>query len=103
MLSVTEARKSFLEIIKEIDRTYGRYILTKNGKPIAALISFAELEGWLETLEISGDREWVKALEEAEITVAKFNQHMEVEKKANNLIHTLIDNKNCELNFHSQN
>lgn len=64
-LSITEARKSFLNIVREIARTYARYILTKNGKPIAALISIEELDGWLETLEISGDPEWTKALEEA--------------------------------------
>ena len=70
-LSITEARKHFLNIVREIDRTFARYILTKEGKPIAALISIEELDGWLETLEISGDSEWTKALEEAQEDVRK--------------------------------
>ena len=64
-LPVTEARKAFLEIVREIAKTYARYILTKDGKPVVALMSVEEYEGWLDTLEIAADPEWTKALEEA--------------------------------------
>jgi len=65
VLPVTLARKTFLDLIEKVDCTFARYVITKKGEPKALLMSYEEFEGWLETLDILTDPEWVKALEKA--------------------------------------
>lgn len=70
-LPITAARKDLLELVDKVDHTLARYIITKNGVPKAMLMSFEEFEGWLETLDILDDPEWVKALSQAKKEVKK--------------------------------
>jgi len=65
-LPVTEARRNFLELVKEAKESFGKFIITRKGKPEAIVMSYEEFEGWLETLDIASDPEWVKDLKEAE-------------------------------------
>lgn len=53
--SVTEGRARFCEMVKEAEATYDRFVLTKDGKPKAVLMSYEEYEGMLETIEIESD------------------------------------------------
>ena len=71
VLPVTLARKTFLELIEKVDHTFTRYVITKKGEPRALLMSYDEFEGWLETLDILTDPEWVKALQKAKKEVKK--------------------------------
>ncbi len=64
-LPITEARKKFLNLVKEVKKSFGRFIITRKGKPEAIVISYDEYEGWLETLDIASDSIWVKDLIEA--------------------------------------
>lgn len=64
-LPITKARKDFLGIIDNLDKTFTRYTITKKGIPKAILMSYEEYESWLETLDILSDNELVKALNEA--------------------------------------
>ena len=66
VLPVTLARKTFLNLIEKVDRSFARYVITKKGEPTALLMSYEEFEGWLETLDILTDPDWVKALTKAE-------------------------------------
>jgi len=70
-LPITVARKELLELVDKVDHTLARYIITKNGLPKAMLMSFEEFEGWLETLDILDDPEWVRALNQAKKEVRK--------------------------------
>ena len=65
VLPVTLARKTFLDLVEKVDRTLTRYVITKKGEPKALLMSYEEFEGWLETLDILSDPDWVKALSQA--------------------------------------
>jgi len=65
VLPVTLARKTLLDLIEKVDHTLTRYVITKKGEPKALLMSYEEFEGWLETLDILTDPEWVKALNKA--------------------------------------
>jgi antitoxin YefM len=65
VLPVTLARKTFLDLVEKVDRTLIRYVITKKGEPKALLMSYEEFEGWLETLDILSDPDWVKALSQA--------------------------------------
>jgi prevent-host-death family protein len=69
ILTTTEARKNLLEMVDKAGRAYKRYLLTKKGKPVAVLMSAEEYEGWVETLELASDPEFIKALKEAQSDV----------------------------------
>jgi antitoxin YefM len=79
VLPVTLARKTFLDLIEKVDHTLTRYVITKKGEPKALLMSYEEFEGWLETLDILTDPEWVKALSRAK-REAKKGQFLSFEK-----------------------
>lgn len=64
-ITVKEAKSRLTEFIRQAERCYEEYIITRNGKPTAALISFDELESIKETLDMESDRELVKELREA--------------------------------------
>lgn len=50
--SLTEGRARFCEMVREAETVYDRYVLTKDGKPAAVLLSYEEYEGMLETMEL---------------------------------------------------
>lgn len=64
-LPLTEVRDHFTSILRDVSRLYGRYIITKKGKPEAVLMSYEEFEGWLETLEIMSSAKTAKRIKEA--------------------------------------
>jgi len=55
-LTVTEAKTHLLEIIRKTDKTMQHFIISKNGKPAAVIMSVDEYAGWLETLEILSNK-----------------------------------------------
>ena len=61
-LTVSEAKTHLPELIRKADRGYQAFIITKNGLPKAVLMSYDELEGLLETIDISRDKKLVKSL-----------------------------------------
>ena len=61
-LTVSEAKSHLPELIRKADRRYEAFVITKNGLPKAVLMSYDELEGLLETLDITRDRKLVKSL-----------------------------------------
>jgi prevent-host-death family protein len=64
-LTVTEAKAHFLELIRDSDKRLERFIITKQGKPVAVVMNADEFEGWLETLEIISDKKGLKELRKA--------------------------------------
>jgi antitoxin YefM len=63
-LSVTEAKKSFCELVREAGKTFDRIIITRDGHPVAVLLSYDDYAGLEETLEIMADPELVKGIRE---------------------------------------
>ncbi|MBI3256150.1 MAG: type II toxin-antitoxin system Phd/YefM family antitoxin [Candidatus Andersenbacteria bacterium] len=51
-LSMTEARKRFFEIAKDVQRADTRYVFTDKGRPKAVLVSAEEYDSLIETLEV---------------------------------------------------
>ena len=60
--SLTEGRIRFCEMVREAEATYDRYVLTKDGKPAAVLMSYDEYEGMLETIDLERDPKLVKEI-----------------------------------------
>jgi len=61
-LTVSEAKSHLPELIRKADRRYEAFIITKNGLPKAVLMSYDEVEGLLETIDITRDKKLVKSL-----------------------------------------
>ena len=61
-LTVSEAKSHLPELIRKADRGYEAFIITKNGLPKAVIMSYDELEGLLETIDITRDKRLVKSL-----------------------------------------
>lgn len=64
-LTISEAKTHLPELVRKADRGYAAFIITKNGIPKAVLMSYDELEGLLETLDISRDKKLVRSLRRA--------------------------------------
>lgn len=70
-LTVTETRTHLSEIIRRIDRTMEYFVISRNGKPRAIIMSVDEYAGWLETLEIMPDKKTLKDIQEAKKELAE--------------------------------
>ena len=64
-MPVSEAKQRFTEIVKGVEEYFDRYLVTKNGKEAAVLMSAEEYESLLETLDILANKKEVKAILEA--------------------------------------
>jgi prevent-host-death family protein len=54
-LSLSEAKMKLSELIEKVQSTDAEFIITKNGRPAAVLVSPDEFEGWRETIAIKSD------------------------------------------------
>ncbi len=61
-LPVTEAKQRFTELVKGAGELYDRYLVTKNGKEAAVVMSAEEYGSLLETLDILSNRAEVRAI-----------------------------------------
>jgi len=79
-LPITEAREKLRELVEKARRLGARFIITRNGKPDAVLIGHEEFESWMETLEVIGARNEVKAIREglADIRAGRSSSFEEV-------------------------
>ncbi len=64
-ITATDAKKRLLELIRESDESFERYMITRNGEPKAVLMSVDDYEGWIETLEIMSSKEAVAEIKKA--------------------------------------
>ena len=54
-LSLSEAKMKLSELIEKVQSTDAEFVITKNGRPAAVLVSPDEFEGWRETISIKAD------------------------------------------------
>lgn len=64
-LTVTEAKKRFLELVEGIEKMRGMVTLTRNGIPTTIMMSLEDYEALLETLEILANPHIMKSLEKS--------------------------------------
>ena len=64
-LTVSEAKTHLPELVRNADKYYEAFMITKNGVPKAVLMSCDELEGLLETINIFEDKKLTKSLRKA--------------------------------------
>ena len=64
-INATDAKKRLLELIRDADESFERYLIVRNGQPRAVLMSVDDYEGWLETLEIMSSRHAIADIKKA--------------------------------------
>ncbi len=59
-LPLREVKDHLSQVVNSVDRTHERFTLTRNGRPVAVLISPDDLESLQETIEVLADTELVR-------------------------------------------
>jgi antitoxin YefM len=79
-LPISEFRSKLPEVLRLLGKLHQRFTITQRGKPKAVILEFEEFEGWMETLEISSDKELVKDIKKAEedVHANRLYSHREV-------------------------
>jgi prevent-host-death family protein len=62
----TEARAHLTELLDEVEARHEHVVITRNGRPVAVVVSPDEWEALAETVEILQDEETLAALRESE-------------------------------------
>lgn len=60
---LSQAKTHLAKLLAEVEELGEEVVITRSGRPVAVLLSLAEYEGLLETMEILGDRELSKQIE----------------------------------------
>ena len=62
----TEARARLSDLLDEVEARHEHIVITRNGRPLAVVLSAQEYEALEETLEILADEDTLDALRESE-------------------------------------
>jgi prevent-host-death family protein len=70
-LSVSEAKMKLSALTDSVNTTHEEVVITKNGKPVAVLVSPDEFESWRETMRIRFDADFMKEIKKGLIALKK--------------------------------
>ena len=70
-MSVSEAKMKLSALVESVNATDQEITITKNGRPVAVLVSPDEFEGWRETLAIHSDSELMKEIKKGLASLKK--------------------------------
>lgn len=70
-LTVTEAKRHFLELVEDIEKMQERVTITKNGIPTTVMMSRDDYDSLIETLEILANPKIMKSLKKSKAQVKK--------------------------------
>lgn len=62
ILSLSEVKMKFSQIVEEVSEVNETVVVTKNGKPSAVIVSSDEYESWRETGEILSDQDLMEEI-----------------------------------------
>ena len=61
-LPLSEVKTKLSELVDVVERRDETVTVTRNGKPVAVIVSKDEYDGWQETIEIMKDAEFMKEI-----------------------------------------
>jgi antitoxin YefM len=61
-LPLAEAKAKLSRLVDRVEKTDEEVLITRNGRPVAVLVSPDEYESWKETREIQSDREFMREI-----------------------------------------
>lgn len=64
VLPLSEVKTKLSELVNVVEQRDEEITITRNGKPVAVLISNDEYEAWKETVKIMGDAELMQEIRE---------------------------------------
>lgn len=64
-LPVSEVKNKFCHIVDDVEKAFGRYIVTRKGKPAVVILSIEEFRSLLETVEVMADKDLLKRIKQA--------------------------------------
>ena len=70
-LSLSEAKMKLSALTETVNATDEEVIITKNGKPVAVLVSPDEFESWRETIHVQSDAELMKEIKHVLVSLKK--------------------------------
>ena len=70
-LSLSEAKMKLSALTETVKVTDEEVIITKNGKPVAVLVSPDEFESWRETIHVRSDAELMKEIKQGLVSLKK--------------------------------
>ena len=70
-LSLSEAKMKLSALTEAVNATDEEVIITKNGKPVAVLVSPDEFASWRETIHVQTDAELMKEIKQGLISLKK--------------------------------
>lgn len=73
VLSLSEVKARFSEIVEVVSSTHERVTVTRNGRPAVVVVSADDLEAIEETLSILSDPATMRAIEEGRAAIAAGN------------------------------
>jgi prevent-host-death family protein len=62
VLPLSEVKTKLSELVDVVERRDEEVTITRNGKPIAIIVSKDEYDGWRETVDIMKDSEFMKEI-----------------------------------------
>ena len=65
----TDARATLSDLLDVVENEQEHVIITRQGKPVAIVMSVAEWESWEETIDVLSDPQAIEALRESEADV----------------------------------
>lgn len=67
----TEAKAHLSELVDRVSREHERFVVTRNGRPAAVLVSPEELESLEETVQILQDRRLLESIRKSRLEAAE--------------------------------
>ncbi len=62
ILSLSEVKMKFSELVEEVSSRDEEITITRNGKPVAIMVSPDEFDSWKETLSIRSDEDFMSEI-----------------------------------------
>ena len=80
MLPLTEVKTKLSELVDVVERRDESITITRNGKPVAMIVSKDEYEGWHETSEILRDSELLNEIRHGIRSLARTRKRYTVDE-----------------------
>lgn len=80
VLPLSEVKTKLSELVDVVERRDEPITITRNGKPIAILVSKDEYDGWRETVEILRDPQLVKEIRDGVRKLARTKKRYTIDQ-----------------------
>lgn len=80
VLPLSEVKTKLSELVDVVDRRDEPITITRNGKPIAIIVSKDEYDGWQETVEILQDPQFLKEIRDGVRRLARTKKRYTIDK-----------------------